>query len=114
MNPKRLQELLDEAIVDCYDEEEEFSGVLVTLMDNMNFPLQAKLLNDVVEVIGLDEGRSSLRRGIVAQVRKGEREHRVGLSELTFIDPDPASAEWLAMYHYWADILIEAEEADDE
>ncbi|MCX6032015.1 MAG: hypothetical protein NT169_22305 [Chloroflexi bacterium] len=101
MDDKRLQELLDQAIMDCYDEEEEFSGVLCTLEDNLSFPLQAEALGEPVEVIGLDDRRSSLRKGIVARVRKGGREYAVGLADLNFIAPDPISAEWLAMYRYW-------------
>jgi hypothetical protein len=101
MDQKRLAELLEEATVDCYDEEEEFSGVFATLVDNLEFPLQAKALGNVVEVVGLDGNQSSLRRGILAIVRQGEQEFRVGLAELELIDPDPASAEWLAMYRYW-------------
>ncbi len=97
----RLEELLEEAIVDCYDEEEKFSGVLCTLQDNLNFPLQATTLGETVQVISLDESRSGLRQGIIAKVRKDEQEYRVALSELEFLAPDPDSAEWLAMYRYW-------------
>jgi len=102
MDDKRLQELLDQAIVDCYNEEEEFGGMLCTLEDNLSFPLQAEALGEPVEVIGLDSRRSSLRRGIVARVRKGDKEYTVGLSELVIVDPDPTSAEWLEVYRYWA------------
>jgi hypothetical protein len=102
MDQERLDELLEQATVDCYDEEEEFSGVLVTLEDNLRLPLQAEAMGEPVEVIGLDERRSSLRKGIVARVRKGGREYSAGLADLNFIDPDPASAEWLEMYRYWA------------
>lgn len=101
MDQKRLTELLEEATVDCYDEEEEFAGVFATLEDNLGFPLQARAMGNVVEVLGLDGNRSSSRRGILAIVRQDEQEHRVGLDELEFIDPDPVSAEWLAMYRYW-------------
>ena len=97
----RLDELLEQATVDCYDEVEEFLGVLCTLDGNLNFPLQATTLGETVEVIGLDESRSGLGRGIIAKVRKGDQEYRVALSELEFLDPDPKSAEWLAMYRYW-------------
>ena len=103
MDEKRLQELLEQAVVDCYDEEEEFGGMLCTLEDNLSFPLQAEAMGEPVEVIGLDGRRSSLRRGIVARVRKGDKEYTVGLSELAIIDPDPDSADWLAMYRHWAD-----------
>ena len=101
MDQQRLQALLEEATIDCYGEEEEFAGVLATLDDQLNFPLQAKALGDPVEVIGLDHQRSSPQRGIIARVRKGDQEYQVGLAELEFIDPDPTSAEWLAMYRYW-------------
>ena len=101
IDQNRLQALLEEATVDCYDEEEEFWGVWATLDSQLNFPLQAQALGEPVEVIGLDENRSSLRRGIMARVRKGEQEYLLTLSELEFIDPDPTSAEWLAMYDYW-------------
>ena len=101
MDPKRLQILLEEATIDCYGEEEEFMGVLYTLEERLNFPLQAKAMGNLVEVIGLDGSQSSPRRGILAIVRQDDQEYRVGLSELEFIDPDPVSAEWLAMYRYW-------------
>jgi hypothetical protein len=97
----RLEALLEQATVDCYDEEEEFSGMLCTLDDHLSFPLQAG-------GIGLDDRRSSLRKGIVACLRKGGREYRVGLADLSFIAPDPISAEWRAMYCYWAGMNEEA------
>ena len=114
MDIKRVKELLEEATVDCYDEEEEFSGVLISLGDNLQFPLQAKLAGDLVEVIDLDQERSSLRRGIVALINKNGREQRVSLADLTFVNPDPTSAEWLAMYAYWADLWLDEEEDDEE
>ncbi len=102
MDQKRLDEMLEQAIVDCYDEEEEFTGVFNALDDNLSFPLQAEAMGEPVEVVGLDSRRSSLRTGIVARVRKGGREYSAGLADLKFSDPDPASAEWLEVYRYWA------------
>lgn len=114
MDIKRVKELLEEATVDCYDEEEEFSGVLTSLGDNLQFPIQAKLAGDLVEMVDLDSDRSSLRRGIVARILKNGREQRVSLADLTFVNPDPTSAEWLAMYAYWADLWLDAEDDDEE
>jgi len=101
MDPERLEELLAQATVDCYDEEEEFVGVLTALSEGIGFPLRAKALGDLVEVLNLDDRASSLRRGILAIVRKGGKEYRVALSELELVDPDPVSAEWLEVYRYW-------------
>jgi hypothetical protein len=99
---RRLQALLDEATVDCYDEEEEFMGVIITLNERLTSPLTAQWADQTVEVLGLDESLSSLRRGIVANVRQGDREYTIGLADLTFSDLDETSAEWLAMFHWWA------------
>lgn len=76
-------------------------GVLYTLADNLGFPLQARVVGELVEVIGLDDNQSGPRRGILAEVRKDDQTYQVALSALEFIDPDPADAEWLAMYRYW-------------
>jgi hypothetical protein len=103
MKRERLVELLEEATVDCYNEEEEFCGVLVALSEGIRFPLHATALGEPVEVLRLDEKGSGLGKGVLAWVRKGEREYRVALSELEFVDPDTASGEWLEVYRYWLD-----------
>jgi 5,10-methenyltetrahydromethanopterin hydrogenase len=36
--------MIDESTVDCYDEHEEFAGMLATLEDRLEFPFQAKIL----------------------------------------------------------------------
>lgn len=101
MDEDRLNALLEEATVDCYDEEEEFAGILCTLAECLNFPLKATALGGPVEVVGLHENRSSLRRGIIARVRKADEEYPMALAELEFVELDPISAEWLAAYRYW-------------
>ena len=101
MDEKRLRELLEEATVDCYGEEEQFAGILCTLDERLHFPLQAMVLGELVQVVGLDDALSSLRRGIVARARKAGREYSVSLADLEFVDPDPVSAEWLEMCRHW-------------
>jgi hypothetical protein len=97
-----LDALLAEATIDCYDEWEEFMGVLCAMEGHLSFPLRAKALGDLVEVIGLDDERSGPRRGILARVRKGGREYSVALAGLEFVDLDPVSVEWLDVYRYWS------------
>ncbi len=67
--------MIAEATVDCYGEYEEFAGMLATLEDRLEFPFAARVLGERVEVIELDETVSSERRGVVAKVRKGGRQH---------------------------------------
>ena len=102
ISEERLQELLEEAIVDCYDEEEEFVGMLISVDENVAWPLTAELAGARVEVLGLAESSSSARRGIVARIRRGGKEYQAALADLTFGDVDESSGEWLAMFRWWA------------
>ncbi|PKO22716.1 MAG: hypothetical protein CVU38_07975, partial [Chloroflexi bacterium HGW-Chloroflexi-1] len=105
LSEDRYRELLDQATVDCYNnEEEQLMSILYTLEEQLDFPLNAQILGEQVELLGLDDRASNLRRGIVARVRKGGVEYRVGLSELAFVGLDPASAEWLEMYRRWTEL----------
>jgi hypothetical protein len=65
----RWEAMIEEASIDCYNEYEEFAWMLATLEGRLEFPFQAKILAETVEVIGLDEEQSSERRGVVARVR---------------------------------------------
>jgi hypothetical protein len=38
---------------------------------------------------------------VMARVQRGGQEETVPLAELELLDPDPMSAEWLAVYRYW-------------
>ncbi len=88
-------------MVDCYDDEEAFWGVFSSLDDSLGFPLSAHALGEAVTVTSLDGSKSGLRRGVMAQVRKGQRFYTLSLTSLKFTDPDPVSAKWLAVYAYW-------------
>ena len=102
---ERLRDLLLEVTADCHDDEEAFWGLFYTLAEGeLKFPLKARALGEMVELVDLDGAHSSPRRGIVALVRKGEKEYPAGLTEIEFVDPDPASAEWLAVYRYWLEL----------
>ena len=101
MDEERLETLLEQATVDCYGEEEEFTGIMCTLGEQLRFPLKATVVGEAVEIVGIDDRLSDLRRGVVARARRGDQEYRVGLAELEFVDLDPTSAEWLKAYRYW-------------
>ena len=102
LSDDELEEMISEAMVDCYDEEEAFMGILYTLADNLKFPFKAKALGETVEVLNIDDEESSRGRGIIATVRKQGEEYSVGLDELE-IKPEPENEKWLEMFYYWLD-----------
>lgn len=97
----RWETMIAEATVDCYGEYEACAGMLATLEDRLEFPFEARVLGERVEVIELDEGASSERRGIVAKVRREGRQYTVALADLEAMEKNSETAEWLAAYRYW-------------
>jgi hypothetical protein len=51
---KRLQELIEEATTDCYDEDEEHAGLLTMIEDHLVCPFRAKVIGKEVAVVGLE------------------------------------------------------------
>jgi hypothetical protein len=94
--------LLEEATVDCHDEEEAFMGVFITVDENVAWPLSALLAGTPVDVLGLNGPASTLRRGLVANIRRDGKEYQASLADLTFGDTDEGSVELLAMHSWWA------------
>ena len=53
-----MQALIEEGTVDCYNEYEEYSGLLTMIQDNVKCPFKAKVVGEEVEVIEFqDVGR---------------------------------------------------------
>ena len=52
-NMRRYEELIDKATVDCYDEEEQHSGLLTMIGEEVVFPFSAKVMGDIIQVTGL-------------------------------------------------------------
>ena len=101
MDEAQLESLIEEATAHCYDDEEAFWGVFCTLQMRLTFPLQASVGGETVTLVGLDEPNSGLQQGVMARVRKDDQDEIIALAELELLDPDPASAEWLAAYRLW-------------
>ena len=103
MNEERLNELIAEAVVDCYDYQEEFWGMLATLEMELRFPFAAFALGEFVSVVGIDEGHSNERRGIMVAIQKDGDDYSFPLAELHLSsEADPHNVEWIAAYKLWS------------
>lgn len=97
---KRLEPLIEEAIVDAYSDDEQEGGFLVMLEEHFVTPVSAKVIGEPVEILGFDLANRG--QGIVAKVSRKGRKFRVNVFELEFDHPLPKGAEWIDAYRMWA------------
>ena len=100
LSEEELDEMIRDATVDSYNDDEVFMGILYTLQDELSFPFKATALGDIVEVVDIDGESSGRGRGVVAEVEKQGKTYTIGLAELE-IDPDSENSKWFQMLHYW-------------
>jgi hypothetical protein len=98
-DPERLRELIEEATVDCYDEEEQRTGILTMIEDNVVCPFQAKVVGEPVEVTGFEWPKVGL--GYHAVCKRNGKEYRIDVNSLEFVDPLPEGYEWIEAYFSW-------------
>ena len=95
-SPAQLEELIDEATIDCYGEDEEHTGLLTMIEEYIVCPFGAKVIGEPVEVTGFrwpDSGH-----GLLAICRRNGKTHPVDIDSL---EPLPEGYEWIAAYQAW-------------
>lgn len=96
---RRLRELIEEAIVDCYTEDEQHGGFLVMFQDHVACPFRALVVGEEVEVRGFDWDGTP--QGIVAICRRKGQLYRVNATALEWAAGPPVGAEWFDAYRAW-------------
>ncbi len=94
----KLRKMIEEAVVDAYNGEEQTVGFLTMMQERLALPFSVKILgaDAIVEKIDLTrDGR------IVAICRRGETRQRIGILDLPLPTPAPEGAEWIAAYAHW-------------
>lgn len=96
----RLEKLVEEATVDCYNESEQTTGLYTMIEDNLTLPFETSVLG-----IGVIVERIHLTRRdeIVAVCRRGAVRQNIPLLDLPLPSPPPAGTEWIEAYRHWLD-----------
>jgi len=97
----RLQAMVDEATVDCYDEDEQVTGLLTMIEDNLALPFQTTVLGTAVSVVGVDVSPGTSGQIVAICSRDGLRQ-AIPILDLPMPVPSPAGAEWIEAYRRWA------------
>lgn len=96
-----FERMLEEATIDCYNEEEEFSGVLCTLENELKFPFDAIVMGKSAKVLNVDDNRSSLRSGIMMKVEFEGKKHSVALAMVEVVDKSSNNEKWVGWGGWW-------------
>jgi hypothetical protein len=109
--PAHLDELIEEATVDCHDEEEQATGFFAIIEDNLALPFTTRILGvdaSVAAILMNDDGR------IKAVCEHNGEQQRIDLVDLPLPTPPPSGAEWIAAYRRWVEGSWFAEDGEEE
>jgi hypothetical protein len=98
LSKARLDELVEEALVDAYGESEQVTAFYTMMENALRLPFETEILGMTVIVEGLDI-TDDYR--LVAVCRKDRAKQQISLSELSLPSPLPKGAEWIVAYRYW-------------
>jgi hypothetical protein len=96
---KRLEELIEDACVDAYNESEQATGFYTWIEENVTFPFPAEVIGESVTVMGVGFDREGEQLEAICR-RKG-RDYRVSLEHVEWVGEGPAGAERIEAYKLW-------------
>ena len=96
--PAQLDELIEEATVDCHDREEQASGFFTMIEENLALPFVTRVLGVEASVVAIEMDDDGSLEAVCE--RSGKRQ-RIGLANLPLPSPPPSGAEWIVAYRRW-------------
>jgi Calcium binding len=94
----RLKALIEEAIVDAYNESEQRTGFYTLLEEHLDTPFDTQILGATATVERIDMTDDDQ---IVAICRRGRARQVIPILDLPLPNPRPAGAEWIEAYRHW-------------
>ena len=99
MTRAQLDALVEEATVDCYNEDEQVTGLYTMIEDNLAVPFQTTVLGVKVTVESIDLADGG---HIVAICSRGAFRQTIPVLDLPLPTPAPDGAQWIEAYRHWA------------
>jgi len=98
VNKARLKELVDEATVDAYNEDEQRVGFLTMIQEHLDVPFETEVLGVPVQVTSVDFNDAE---EIVAICKRGAQVQRIPVVDLPLPKPPPEGFEWIEAYRFY-------------
>lgn len=98
-NPAQVQALIEDATVDCYNEDEQVTGIFTKLEENLELPFETEVLGVTVTVQRID---LSATGDIVAICSGNGTRQSIPLYDLPLPTRRPDGVEWIEAYRRWS------------
>jgi len=95
---KCLDNLIEVATIDAYNESEQVTGFFTLIEDNLVVPFTTRVLGQLVTVTGIDITES---HQIVAICTFENAIQAIPVLDLPIPTPLPEGVEWIAAYRRW-------------
>jgi len=99
LSPRRLETLIQEALVDAYGEPEQAGAFHAMLEQELGLPFETTVLGVAVTVKRVDVTAGN---GVVAMCYRGRARQAIAILDLPLPDPPPAGWAWIEAYRRWA------------
>lgn len=96
---ERLRELVEQATVDAYGDEEQRVGFFTMMEDHLAFPFETRVLGTPVTVTAVEMTDAE---EIAALCVAGRERQRIPILDLPLPLPRPKGWEWIEAYRHWA------------
>jgi hypothetical protein len=96
---ERLRALIEEATVDCYNEEEQRTGLITMIEDQVACPFRVKVVGEDVTVTGFEPAQGGY--GLYAICERNGKKYRVDVNSLEWVKPFPEGFEWIEAFAAW-------------
>ena len=93
-----LDRLIDEIMVDAYDEDEQLMGFEIAFDEGADFPCPGTVVGEEVEVLSVSV--KNHRRELIATCKRGGRQYDVALLDID-VHGDSATSRLIAAYRRW-------------
>jgi hypothetical protein len=100
LDAQEVHEALEDATVDAYGEDEQHTGLLTVIQDELLFPFRATVLGEEVEIVGMEWPEDDEYGLDLVCERNGQR-HRIEARSVDLIEPLPDGHLYLAAYLMW-------------
>ena len=100
LDESQVREAFENAIIDAYGDSEQHSGLLTMIEEEVKFPFRAKVMGELVSVVGM-EWPDGDEFGLDFVCECGGERHRIEARSVDLVPPLPEGHLYIAAYLDW-------------